>query len=118
MIKQNIAKREILGVGGYVKFRPPPPFAGVSMGLSSCVVLKKSIFRKNCAIPPLPYARDAYACKWSRSCAEKLKIFSTRSEWRPNLKIQPGITSSVLKFKDLDSYNEKVTIEGRRGKLQ
>ena len=82
-IKQNTAKREIFGVAGICEI---PHFVGVSMSLSSCVV-QKNIFLEKRA----PYTRDAYACKWSGSRAEKLKIFSSRSKWRPNFKIQPGI---------------------------
>ena len=35
-----------------------------------------------------------------------------------NFKILPGNISSVATFKELDSHNEKVTIEWRRGKLE
>ena len=45
---------------------------------------------------------------------DKLKLFSTRSKWRPNFKTLPKNISSVPTFKELDSHKEKVTIERRR----
>ena len=57
--------------------------------LSPCVV-PKNLFLEKIA----PYTRDAHACKWSGSRVEKLEIFSTRSKWRPNFKIQSGNQSA------------------------
>ena len=54
----------------------------------------------------------------ARIARGEIESFSTRSKWRPNVKILPGNISSVPTFKELDSYNEKVTIERRRGKLE
>ena len=76
-------------------------------GLSPCVV-PKTLFLDKIA----PYTRDAHACKWSRSRVERLQIFSTRSKWRPNFKIQPGNQFCLVDtLKYLDCHNEKVTLK-------
>ena len=78
------------------------------MGLSPCVV-PKNLFLEKIA----PYARDAHARKWSGSGVEKLKIFSPDQMASNFYNFAREEISSVPTFKDLDSHNEKVTIERR-----
>ena len=80
------------------------------VGLSPCVV-PKNLFLEKIA----PYARDAHACKSSVLHVEKFfHPFKMASNFYNFAREE---ISFVPTFKDLDSLNEKVTIERRREKL-
>ena len=71
--------------------------------------MPKNLFLEKIA----PYARDANACKWSGSRVEKLKFFHPNKMASNFYNFSREEISSVPTFKDLDSHNEKVTIERR-----
>ena len=71
--------------------------------------MPKNLFLEKIA----PYPRDANACQWSGSRVEKLKIFHPNKMASNFYNFVREEISSVPTFKDLDSHNEKVTIERR-----